>query len=468
MAGCMIASPKSGSGKTIFVCGLLEAARRRGLSPQAFKCGPDYIDGLFHRQVLGMSGGNLDSFFEGEEELREKYARASRHHLVVAEGAMGYFDGLGGNTARASAWEMAKILDMPVILLVDGAGASLSLLALIKGFLDFERELGASRIRAVVFNRMAPGMYPRMKELVDAIPGIRAAGYVPNLDFLSVGSRHLGLILPGEIPGLREQVGRLADCLEETLDWEVILGMAADQGGENRGFVKGKNPARILGETFRLGVAMDEAFCFYYQENLKLLKDLGAELVYFSPVHDGGLPPGLGGLLLGGGYPERYALQLGANRGMAEAVAGAAGQGMPVLAECGGYLYLLETLEGEDGKEYPMAGVFSGQGMRKGKNSHFGYISLSCHVPTPYLLPGEEIRGHEFHYWECRGEDGQVMEAVKPAGGRSWPAVRTVRQTMGGFPHLYYPSCPAFAERFKEACRLFLRRGTEEGKAGSV
>ena len=362
MAGCMIASPKSGSGKTIFVCGLLEAARRRGLSPQAFKCGPDYIDGLFHRQVLGMSGGNLDSFFEGEEELREKYARASRQHLVVAEGAMGYFDGLGGNTARASAWELAKILDMPVILLVDGAGASLSLLALIKGFLDFERELGASRIRAVVFNRMAPGMYPRMKELVDAIPGIRAAGYVPNLDFLSVGSRHLGLILPGEIPGLREQVGRLADCLEETLDWEVILGMAADQGGENRGFVKGKNPARISGETFRLGVAMDEAFCFYYQENLKLLKDLGAELVYFSPIHDGGLPPGLGGLLLGGGYPERYAPQLGANRGMAEAVAGAAGRECRCWQSAAAISIFWRHWRGRTGRSIPWRAYFPDRG----------------------------------------------------------------------------------------------------------
>ena len=206
MAGFVIASPKSGSGKTMVVRGLLEAARRRGLSPWAFKCGPDYIDGLFHRQVLGVDGGNLDSFFEGEEALRAKMQRVKQEHFVIAEGAMGYFDGLGGTTARASAWEIAHILGMPAVLVVDAQGASLSLMALIRGFLAFEKELGDCRIRAVIFNRMSPGMYPRMKKMTEERLGIRAAGYVPPLDFLAVGSRHLGLILPGEIPGIKEQM----------------------------------------------------------------------------------------------------------------------------------------------------------------------------------------------------------------------------------------------------------------------
>ena len=455
MAGFVIASPKSGSGKTMVVCGLLEAARRRGLSPWAFKCGPDYIDGLFHRQVLGVDGGNLDSFFEGEEALRAKMQRVKQEHFVIAEGAMGYFDGLGGTTARASAWEIAHILGMPAVLVVDAQGASLSLMALIRGFLAFEKELGDCRIRAVIFNRMSPGMYPRMKKMAEERLGIRAAGYVPPLDFLAVGSRHLGLILPGEIPGIKEQMERLADCLEETLDWDVLLETAKEQPDPAPASV----PQRCMSRRFRLGVAWDEAFCFYYRDNLELLEKLGAELVYFSPLHDRELPQGIGGLLLGGGYPEKYAEELGANQDMARCVRQAAEAGMPVLAECGGYLYLLDELEGEDGAVYPMAGVFSGRGWRKGKNSHFGYISLTSPCATPYLIPGEEIRGHEFHYWECRGgEDALCMKAAKPVGERDWPAIRIQKQVMAGFPHLYYPSCPAFAERFAGACRRYWER----------
>ena len=286
---------------------------------------------------------------------------------------MGYFDGLGGTTARASAWETASLLQIPVILAVDARGASLSLLALLKGFLEYERELGDSRIRAVIFNRLSPAMYPRLKQLTEEQLGIRAAGYVPPLDFLTVGSRHLGLILPGEIPGLREQMGRLADCLEETLDWDCLLAVSEAAAGERKQAgaaapAEGAEQAEGL-SPFRLGVAWDEAFCFYYRDNLELLKALGAELVYFSPLHDEELPSGLSGLLLGGGYPEQYAEKLSCGEPMRRSIAAAAEAGMPVLAECGGYLYLLEELEGMDGRSYPMVGVFSGRGRRKGKNS---------------------------------------------------------------------------------------------------
>ena len=373
---------------------------------------------------------------------------------------MGDFDGLGGTTARASAWETASLLQIPVILAVDARGASLSLLALLKGFLEYERELGDSRICAVIFNRLSPAMYPRLKQLTEEQLGIRAAGYVPPLDFLTVGSRHLGLILPGEIPGLREQMGRLGDCLEETLDWDCLLAVSEAAAGERKQAgaaapAEGAEQAEGL-SPFRLGVAWDEAFCFYYRDNLELLKALGAELVYFSPLHDEELPLGLSGLLLGGGYPEQYAEKLSCGEPMRRSIAAAAEAGMPVLAECGGYLYLLEELEGMDGRSYPMVGVFSGRGRRKGKNSHFGYISLSCSGALPYLLPGEAVRGHEFHYWECQGGEAELaMTAQKPVGGRSWPAVRFKKQVMGGFPHLYYPSCPAFAHRFARACREY-------------
>lgn len=461
MAGFMITAASSGSGKTMITCGLLELFKRKGLNPLACKCGPDYIDGLFHKQVLELEGMNLDSYFEAPEELRDKYSCLSKDHLPVVEGVMGYFDGLGGSTTRASSWEVAHILDLPAVLVVDARGASVSLAALIKGFLEFERPMG-SQIKAVIFNRMSPMLYPRIRELVERETGIRAVGFVPELDFLKVGSRHLGLVLPEEIAGLREQMNRLGKCLEETIDWEFLAELGAEK--EERDALEEENTEAscTAAFSFRLGIAMDEAFCFYYQDNLRLLERLGGELVYFSPIHDRSLPEQLDGLILGGGYPELYCEALSLNESMREAVKKAAEGGLPVLGECGGYLYLLEELEAEDGRIWPMTGVLKGKGYKKGKNSRFGYIGVEAEKDSLYLKPGEQIRGHEFHYWDCEVlEEEWVMRAKKPVGNRSWPCMRIKNQVMAGFPHLFYTSCPAFAARFAEACVRYKRKRDE-------
>ena len=457
----MITAASSGSGKTMITCGLLELFKRKGLNPLACKCGPDYIDGLFHKQVLELEGMNLDSYFEAPEELRDKYSCLSKDHLPVVEGVMGYFDGLGGSTTRASSWEVAHILDLPAVLVVDARGASVSLAALIKGFLEFERPMG-SQIKAVIFNRMSPMLYPRIRELVERETGIRAAGFVPELDFLKVGSRHLGLVLPEEIAGLREQMNRLGKCLEETIDWEFLAELGAEK--EERDALEEENTEAscTAAFSFRLGIAMDEAFCFYYQDNLRILERLGGELVYFSPIHDRSLPEQLDGLILGGGYPELYCEALSLNESMREAVKKAAEGGLPVLGECGGYLYLLEELEAEDGRIWPMTGVLKGKGYKKGKNSRFGYIGVEAEKDSLYLKPGEQIRGHEFHYWDCEVlEEEWVMRAKKPVGNRSWPCIRIKNQVMAGFPHLFYPSCPAFAVRFAKACVRYKRKRDE-------
>lgn len=461
MAGFMITAASSGSGKTMITCGLLELFKRKGLNPLACKCGPDYIDGLFHKQVLELEGMNLDSYFEAPEELRDKYSRLSKGHLPVVEGVMGYFDGLGGSTTRASSWEVAHILDLPAVLVVDARGASVSLAALIKGFLEFERPMG-SQIKAVIFNRMSPMLYPRIRELVERETGIRAAGFVPELDFLKVGSRHLGLVLPEEIAGLREQMNRLGKCLEETIDWEFLEELGAEKEGRDALEEENTEASCTAAFSFRLGIAMDEAFCFYYQDNLRLLERLGGELVYFSPIHDRSLPEQLDGLILGGGYPELYCEALSLNESMRESVKKAAEGGLPVLGECGGYLYLLEELEAEDGRIWPMTGVLKGKGYKKGKNSRFGYIGVEAEKDSLYLKPGEQIRGHEFHYWDCEVlEEEWVMRAKKPVGNRSWPCIRIKNQVMAGFPHLFYPSCPAFAVRFAKACVRYKRKRDE-------
>ena len=335
MAGFMIAAPRSGSGKTMVTCGILELLKRKQKNPFSYKCGPDYIDGLFHRKVLGIEGGNLDSFFEQPQDMREKYAAVSETHFPVVEGVMGYFDGLGGDTTAASSWEVADILDLPVVLVVDAKGASLSLAALIKGFQVFQGESQLSQankngnhIQAVILNRISPMLYPRMKAVIEKETGVLVAGYVPELDFWQVGSRHLGLVLPGEIENLQEQMRQLGDCLEKTLDVDVLLklGEKADidvlgsvtvtADGSSQKCEAQKNADLVLQNQFagekishsviriRLGVAWDEAFCFYYRDNLEFLEKQGVQIVRFSPVHDKHLPDDLDGLLLGGGYPE--------------------------------------------------------------------------------------------------------------------------------------------------------------------
>ncbi len=458
MAGIMIAAPKSGSGKTMVTCGLLTLLKRKGYCPMACKCGPDYIDGLFHRTVLGVETENLDSYFETEDHMRRKVFRAMKDHILVAEGAMGYFDGLGGVSMRGSCQEIRRILGLPALLTVDAKGASLSLLAMIQGFLDFEREAaGESGIRGIFLNRASKGVYQMIKPLVEERFHIPVVGYLPELDFLRVGSRHLGLILPDEVEGLRQQLERLADCLEEGMDWESFWKIAEGKLPWDIS-PKGEEQGTLFTEPFSLAVARDPAFCFYYQDNLRALEAAGAILHDFSPLTDEALPPGCCGILLGGGYPENFAKELGENQAMRKAISTAAEGGMPILAECGGYLYLLDSLEGTDGRSYPMAGVLRGHGYRVGRTGRFGYISLHPDKETPYLTFGEEIRGHEFHYWDCCLEEGKelfCMEAVKPAGGRRWPCMRSYKGVLAGFPHLYYPSCPQLGRRFAMQCLAY-------------
>lgn len=473
----MIAAPASGSGKTAAVCGLLTLLKKRGCSAGAFKCGPDYIDPMFHKKVLGIPGCNLDSFFLEPEQLRDLFCRETAElEAAVVEGVMGYFDGVGG-MSWGSSWDIARILKLPVILVVDGHGASLSVLAQIKGFLDYQPtgEREENRIAGVILNRTSPSMCSVLKPRIEKELGIACLGCIPVLKWLDLKSRHLGLLLPDEIGNLQEQMERLSQVLEESVDVERLLELGrgpqrrhesgADQedgagredeaGREDRAGRKKKQGE----ETFCLAAAMDEAFCFYYQENLELLRELGARIIPFSPLRDEKLPEQTDGILLGGGYPELYAAELGENRSMREFIRRAAEEGMPILGECGGYLYLLEELEGEDGNMYPMAGVFSGSGKREERLRHFGYVTVQTGADSSYLKKGQQIRGHEFHYWHCQKDETEgAMEARKPLGGKKWPAMRIKHQVTAGFPHLYYPSLPEFAERFARACMEYGQR----------
>ncbi len=473
MKKLVIAAPKSGSGKTILTCGLLELLKRKQIPTASFKCGPDYIDPLFHKRIIGVESRNLDSFFESPEGLRTAFwhgCEGKDNGFALIEGVMGYFDGLGGISLSASTCETAEILQAPVILTVDARGSSLSLAALIQGFLNYcpsEAQManrGKSRIKGVILNQVSPMIYPRLKKLLESELGIQVAGYIPHLDFLQIESRHLGLVLPDEIENLKEQIQKLADVLEETLDWDCIMNLAEEEEFPYSDKKRETKPA----SSFRLGVALDEAFCFYYEENLRVMKEQGASLEYISLIHDKELPEGLDGLLIGGGYPELYADKLAENKTMRSSVYEAARNGMAIHGECGGYLYLLETLQGADGKSYPMCGVFKGAGQKGTRLGNFGYITLKARNDSRFFKKGAEIKAHEFHYWKAEEREDRVehaiMDAVKPIGSRQWAAMEQRGCTLAGFPHFYYRSCPEFAETFAAACLSYQK--SREGVRG--
>ena len=497
----MIAAEKSGGGKTLFTCALLSLLKEKIQEVRAFKCGPDYIDPMFHRTVLEIPSRNLDSFFADEDTLRYLLGREvlemekfPESRIAVLEGVMGFYDGLGGVSERSSAWEVADLTDTPVILLVDMKGRSLSALASIKGFLDYKEK---SHVTGVIFNRLSPMLYPGLKERAERELGIRVFGYVPELKNLTLESRHLGLVMPEEILGIRERLdlikekvraginldgiieeaGRAAEIevkLPEAVrqfcnvDCGKVLNNSAAQHIENIADakkiydsgntheVKSTLSDRSVKKTV-VAVAKDEAFCFYYEDNLDLLKKLGAEIQYFSPIHDRNLPVGTCAVYLGGGYPELHAKALSENISMRNAIRQAVMEEMPCIAECGGYLYLKDSIMDPDGVEWPMAGVLPGGSRDTGKLGRFGYITVTSKKEGLLGPAGTEFRAHEFHHWDSE-ENGTDFAAKKPVGTRGWDCGYTTESFYAGFPHLYFYSNVKIAENFIKCAETWKKK----------
>lgn len=452
----MLAAPVSGSGKTLLTCGILELFRRHGEHPCAFKCGPDYIDPMFHRVVCGFAGANLDSFFLPPEKVRNLFTETCRREnagSAVLEGVMGYYDGVSGTTEQASSYDISRITKTPVILVVNARGTSLSAAALVRGFQEFRPD---SRIAGVLLNRCRKEVAAMIGSVIEENCHIPVVGYVPMEKEFEIKDRHLGLYLPHEMADIHDRIKKLADRMEETVDWEKLSAIAdsAEELPETDSS-EGRTSPEMNGTAqeeirFRVALAKDEAFCFYYQENMRLLESMGAEIVPFSPMHDKELPEDIDGLIIGGGYPENYGPILSENRTMLSSVWSALEGKMPLLAECGGFEYLHESVRGSDGVWYPMAGYFDLRAERNASLGHFGYVTVT-------LPDGSKIRSHEFHYWEST-DPGDAWLAEKPNGKR-WRCEHDIDGVQyAGFPHLYYPSAPAFARKFAENCRAFRKK----------
>ena len=443
----LLAAPRSGSGKTTMTCALLMALKRRGCAPCAFKSGPDYIDPMFHRAVLGVESRNLDLFFSAPETVRTLYARgAAGHGAAVCEGAMGFYDGLGGVSDRASAWHLADTLDLPVLLVVEPKGQSLTLAAELKGLNSFRTP---SHIAGILLNNCTARMHALLAPMLEKETGLPVLGFLPKLPEAVIGSRHLGLYTAAEVENLQQKLALLADAAEEHIDWPRLLALCEKEPPALLARAE-TPPARV-----RIAVAQDEAFCFTYAETLEAFRDAGAEVVFFSPLRDTALPENIGGLYLPGGYPELYARELSENTSLLREIKQKIESGLPTAAECGGFLYLGQSLTDAEGQSWPMAGVLPGEAKDAGRLVRFGYAALSADSDSMLFRAGESFPIHEFHHWDSTA-NGTALAAKKPVGGAAWRCGFVNEHFYAGFPHLYWAGTP-LPQRFAAAAENYRR-----------
>lgn len=453
----LVAGTGSGCGKTTITLGLMAAMKARGLQVQPFKCGPDFIDPTLHRMVTDRISPNLDIRMCGRQYVNALFHQKapSCSGISIIEGVMGLFDGGEGSGAT-----LASFLDIPVILVVDISSTAESVAAIIKGFECIDPALD---VAAVILNMAGSSGHAAMvSEAVKRHCRTRVAGMLLRNDAISIPSRHLGLAMGSEHPLDADQIRKLASLIETSVDLEMILSIAdsncqADSTPMPNMTRRPCTDCRC-GERVRIAVASDEAFCFYYHDNLEMLEAAGAELVKFSPVMDTEPPADIWGIYLGGGYPELHAQALSANRGMRGKISELSRLGMPIYAECGGFIYLTESITDIQGNTFPMAGVFSFMSRMHKRLRRLGYR-------VPYLVRdsmlgtrGKSLYGHEFHYSdiEATGHDSEgsgVMTAFRLDDPRAEGYMTA--NTVGGYIHLHWARTPDVPAGFVRACRHY-------------
>lgn len=454
-ARIVIAGSASNVGKTTIAAGLMAAFRGFGLAVQPFKAGPDYLDPTYHTLAAGMPGRNLDSWLVPHDRLRACFAYAIREaDIAVIEGMMGLYDGLDYRGEAGSTAELAKLLDAPVILVLDVGAQARSAAATALGFLRLDPAL---RIAGFICNRVGgPGHCRGVKVAVEDATGLPVFGGVPHTDAVAIPERHLGLTPTSEQGDLRPLVGTLADVIAASCDLDTLLAIARDAPPLA---AARENPlgAALPADSVRplIAVARDPAFSFYYEDNLDLLRLTGADVVTFSPLTDTRLPEGTAGLYIGGGFPEIYAAALAANEPMRRRLHDAIAAGMPCYAECGGLMYLTQALIDDAGSHHPMVGVLPGQAVMSGRWPHLGYTTVRALRDTPLLRAGEEARGHEFHYstWEDIPSDAPRAYTLRDARGACTPDGYTRGNLLASYVHLHFWSMPTLAARFVASAR---------------
>lgn len=457
--GFVIAGIASGSGKTTLTLALLAALAGRGHRLAPFKVGPDFIDPGHHQRAAGRRSRNLDGWMLPKAYNQALFARRTREaDLAVVEGVMGLFDGFDGRSEAGSTAQMAKWLDLPVVLVVDARSMARSAAALVQGFERFDPEICFA---GVIFNRI--GSPKHLGYLQEALAGhvrMPCLGGIPRESSLAIPERHLGLHTAEDHPLDDGALQRLAALAEQHVALDRLLSSLDTPRRPNRPEADDAPPTA---GTTRLGVARDAAFCFYYPDNLDLLARQGADIVFFSPLTDTRLPEDLDGLYFGGGYPELRAAALSENQALRQAVKKASRAGMPIYGECGGFMYLCERLQDIEGKAYPMAGCFPFGTRMLARRKALGYREIRLVEPSPLGPPGLVARGHEFHYSELVPGDvpvPTVYETTPRVGENRAAEGFRVHNTLGSYIHLHFGSNPAMAIHFVDSCRQFRNERT--------
>ena len=449
----LIAGTHSGVGKTTITLGLLAALRARGQHVQPFKVGPDFIDPSHHRVAAGRPSCNLDSWLMDDATNLELFARAAHGaDIAVIEGMMGLFDGFSGRNEQGSAAHMAKLLRAPVVLVVDAAAMARSAGAMVLGYQQFDPRVD---VRGVIFNRAgSAGHFEVLKDAVEARTSVKVLGYLLRDASLHMPERHLGLVPQAE-HDQAELYARIAQRLEQTVDLGALLAIAESEP------LPAILPKLFAGENappcVRIGVALDEAFNFYYEDNLDLLRHHGAQIVPFSPVHDAQIPD-VDLLYIGGGFPELFTGQLAGNAGMAASIRAFACEGGPIYAECGGLMYLGEKLQPFDGEPARMLGLLPVRTRMTRERLSIGYTEATVFAPNLIASAGEQLRGHEFHWseWEATGSPNATYTLRR--GAKTKPDGFSAGRVLGSFLHLHFGSQPWVAQRLVEAAQIFRAR----------
>ncbi len=435
-------------GKSTITVGILLALRARGLEPQPFKTGPDFLDPMHHSAVLDKPSRNLDTWMF-REAVRRSFFRGSRgSDIAVVEGVMGLYDGLDGRSEEGSTAHLAKMLRAPVVLIVDASSSARSAGAVALGFKDYDPGV---RISGVIFNNVAG---PQHLEMVrDSLRGMECLGGIPHDALAELSSRHLGLVPATEDLDL-DRYGRIQRLIDENVDMDRLIEIArtAPDLGPPKTFPRHQRAVRC-----RIGVAQDEAFNFYYQDNIDRLRSLGAEVIPFSPIRD--KLPDVDGLYFGGGYPEVFASQLEAASAMRQSVKKASAAGMPIYAECGGMMYACGSVVDMDGKKRSMCGVFDAEVSMTERLQAIGYVEVSSRRDNVLSREGWSTRGHEFHFSEvsCTGETEFAYDMKRGKGMVDGKDGMMAHSTLASYTHLHFASCPRFVRRFVSNCESWGR-----------
>ncbi|WP_462327436.1 cobyrinate a,c-diamide synthase [Desulfobaculum sp.] len=459
----VVAGTHSGCGKTTASLGLMAALVRRGLTVQAFKCGPDFIDPGHHERITGRPSHNLDGWMMGHDAVQEVFAReAADADVAVVEGVMGLYDGRTGTGEDGSTAQIAKWLGAPVVLVADARSMARSAAALVTGYTAFDPDIDFA---GILLNRVGSDNHAQL--LDDALRGLPdhlgsqppLLGLLRRREGLELPSRHLGLVTAQDHHLPEDTVTQLAQWMEDGCH----LGRLLDRSPERH--LTPTAPPTQAEKPVRIAVARDEAFCFYYHENLRQLEAAGAQLVFFSPLRDAALPPDIGGLYLGGGYPELHAAQLSGNAAMRAAVRGFSEANAPVYAECGGFMYLMRGITTAEGAEHPMVGVFP---MHAAMDKRFRALGYREAVTTASTFFGPEwtmLRGHEFHYSSPSALDADIPAVYKVMDRRGWTGAKegfALRQTLASYIHVHFASNPDAARAFVDAARAHTAQSAAE------